>query len=86
MPVYIEKISPAENQADSNCIRIEWLDGRNYWQKTYYDESKKPVKIELWQDNPYTLNRSDANEIARLFPERASLVNDKKQLLERESP
>jgi hypothetical protein len=86
MPAYIEKIPPAKEQADSNCIRMDWLDGRNYWQKTYYDDSKKPVKIVLGQETTFTFNRSDANEIARIFPERANLVSDKKQLLDRESP
>jgi hypothetical protein len=44
------------------------------------------VKIVLGQESTYTFNRSDANEIARIFPERANLVSDKKQLLDRESP
>jgi hypothetical protein len=84
MPVYIEKVSPAKDQTDSNSIRIEWLDGRNYRQQSYYDSSKKTVKIVLNQEITYTLNRTDANDIAKIFPERADLVGDKKQLLDRE--
>jgi hypothetical protein len=86
MPVHIEKMPPAREQTDSNYIRLDWLDGRGYWQETYYDASKKPVKIVLGQETTYTLNRSDANEIAQLFPERVNLVRDKKQLLDRENP
>jgi len=85
-PAYIEKIPGTKEQTDSNCIRMDWLDGRNFWQKIYYDDSKKPVKIVLTQENIYTFNRSDANEIASLFPERAALISGKKQLLDRESP
>jgi hypothetical protein len=84
MPIYIEKLLPAREQTDSNSVRIEWLDGRNYSQQTYYDNSKKPTKIVLTQDGTYNLNRTDANEIATTFPERANLVSDKKQLLDGE--
>jgi hypothetical protein len=83
-PVYVEKMPPAKGQTDSNSVKMEWLDGRNYWQQTYYDDSKKPIKIVLGQESTYTLNRADANEIIRIFPERANLVRDKKQLLDRE--
>jgi hypothetical protein len=83
-PVYIEKSSPLEGQTDNNSIKLEWLDGRNYWQQAYYDDSKNPVKILLTQESTYTLKRTDANEIAAIFPERADIVNGKKQLLDRE--
>jgi hypothetical protein len=60
---------------------MEWLDGRGYWQQTYYDNSKKPTKIVLGQESTYTLSPTDANEIMKIFPERASLVSDKNQVL-----
>jgi hypothetical protein len=81
VPVYIEKSPPAKDRTDSNSIRLEWLDGRNYWQQIYYDSEKKPEKIILGQEATYTLNVSDANEITNLFPERANLVRDKNPLL-----
>lgn len=84
IPAYIEKSPRSKDQTDSNSLRLELLDGRNYSQQTYYDGSKKPAKIVLTQESTYTLNRTDANEIATIFPERASLVNDKNQLLDRE--
>lgn len=84
MPVYIEKSPPAKNRTDSNSVRLEWLDGRNYWQQIYYDSSKKPEKMVLGQEITYTLNVSDANEITKLFPERANLVRDKSPLLNRD--
>ena len=83
MPAYIEKMPPAKGQTDSNSVRMEWLDGRGYWQQTYYDNSKKPTKIVLGQESTYTLSPTDANEIMKIFPERADLVRDKKQLLNR---
>ena len=82
-PIYIEKISATTGQTDGNSIKTEWLDGRNYKEQTYYDDSKKRVKIVLEQESTYTLNRSDANEIIRIFPERANLVRDKNQILDR---
>ncbi|MGD0572683.1 MAG: hypothetical protein ABSB11_06645 [Sedimentisphaerales bacterium] len=84
MPVYIEKSPPAKDRTDSNSLRMEWLDGRNYWQQIYYDSSKKTTKTILGQETTYTLNISDANEITKLFPERANLVRDKSPILNRE--
>jgi hypothetical protein len=82
-PAYVKKTPPAKGQTDSNSVRIEWLDGRGYWQQTYYDGSKKTTKIMLGQESTYTLSPADANEIMRIFPERANLVRDKNQILDR---
>jgi hypothetical protein len=95
IPVYIEKSPPAKDRtdlprgevspkADSNSVKLEWLDGRNYWQQIYYDNSKKPEKTILGQETTYTLNVTDANEITKLFPERTNLVHDKSPLLNRD--
>ncbi len=81
-PMYVEKMAPAAGQADSNAIRVEWLDGRGLWQRIYYDSLKKPVKMVLGWESTYTLNRADANEIAETFPERAYLVRDRDQILD----
>ena len=83
MPAYVEKTPPAKGQTDSNSVRMEWLDGRGYWQQTYYDSSKKATKITLGQESTYTLSPADANEVMRIFPERANLVRDKNQILDR---
>ena len=83
MPAYVEKMPPAKGQTDNNSVRMEWLDGRGYWQQTYYDSSKKTTKILLGQESTYTLSPADANEIMRIFPERADFVRDKKQLIDR---
>jgi hypothetical protein len=82
-PAYIEKMPPAKGQTDSNSVRMEWLDGRGYWQQTYYDTSKKAVKIVLGQKSTYTLSPADANEIIKIFPERADFVRDKNKVLDR---
>jgi hypothetical protein len=82
-PAYVEKMPPAKGETDGYSVRMEWLDGRGYWQQTYYDSSKKEVKITLGQENTYTLSSVDANEIIRIFPERANLVRDKNQILDR---
>ena len=82
-PAYVEKMPPAKGQTDSNSVRMEWLDGRGYWQQTYYDSSKKATKIMLGQESTYTLSPADANEIMKIFPERANLVRDKNQILDR---
>jgi hypothetical protein len=88
-PVYVEKINSGEQQggsasspqAQEDTLRVELLDGRGYWQQIYYDSSKEPIKTVLSQESPYTLNRADANQISKLFPERANLVRDRNRLL-----
>jgi hypothetical protein len=82
IPVYLEKSPPPGDQMYSNSIRLEWLDGHGYWQQNYYKDSKIPIKIVLKQESIYTFNRTDANEIAAIFPEQADLVNGKIQLLD----
>jgi hypothetical protein len=84
VPVYIEKMEPTKEQAADYALRLELLDGRDHWQQIYYDSSKEPTKILVEQENTYTLKRADANEIATTFPERANLVRDRHQLLNRE--
>jgi hypothetical protein len=83
-PVYVEKMAPAGEQADTNAVRMEWLDGRGLWQQIYYDSSNKPVKVVFGRESTYTLNRADANQIAEKFPERAYLIRDRDLLLNRE--
>jgi len=85
-PVYVEKMAPAKGETDSNAVRVEWLDGRGLWQQVYYDGSKKPVRMVIGREDTYMLNRADANEIAETFPERAYLVRDRSQLLDRDGP
>jgi hypothetical protein len=82
-PAYVEKMPPDKGQTDGYSTRMEWLDGRGYWQQTYYNSSKKAAKITLGQESTYTLISTDANEITRIFPERANLVRDKNQVLDR---
>ncbi len=82
-PAYIEKMPPARGQTDGYSVKMEWLDGRGYWQQTYYDSSQKAAKITLGQEYTYTLSSADANEIIKIFPERANFVSDKNQILDR---
>jgi hypothetical protein len=84
MPIYVEKIKLTGQQVDGNSLRVEFLDGHGYWQQIYYDSSKEPVKTVLSQESTYTLNRADANQISKLFPERANLIRDAGRLIDRE--
>jgi hypothetical protein len=80
-PVFVEKM---DQQADSNALRVELLDGRGIWQQIYYDSSKKPIKIIIEQEETYTLRRADSDEIEKMFPERADLIRDRSRLLDHE--
>lgn len=82
----ITPVSIKKNATDNNSVRAELLDGQGHWQQIYYTSEKERSKIVYGQENSYTLQRADANQIMVLFPEQAYLVRDQKQFLEREVP
>ncbi|MBN2021053.1 MAG: hypothetical protein JW749_12620 [Sedimentisphaerales bacterium] len=82
-PVYIEKINPAvKGQSYIWALRLEVLDGRDYWQQVYYDGDGPPAKIIFSQEGTYTFQRATPEQIARAFPEQADLVLNQYRLLE----
>jgi hypothetical protein len=91
-PMLIEKLEPVKKTAQARqdeqpanyALRTEILDGRGHWQKIYYDGNKQMTRVLLGQGNTYTLGRADANEITKMFPERADLVRNQRQLLDRD--
>jgi hypothetical protein len=78
-PLYAEKIEPADDV--NQVINVELLNGRGIRQQIYYDRAKNPIKTVFEQDG--ILTSSTAEEIAKLFPERANLVLNRDQLLNR---
>ncbi|MGA2092162.1 MAG: hypothetical protein ABSH16_01980 [Sedimentisphaerales bacterium] len=78
-PLYAEKAEPAQDA--NQVIKVELLDGRGIRQQIYYDSSKNEIKTVFEQGG--VLTRSTAEEIAKLFPERANLVLNRNQLLNR---
>jgi hypothetical protein len=82
----IVPISIKKEATDNNSVKAELLDGQGNWQQIYYTSSKERSRIIYGQENSYTLQRADANQITVLFPEQAYLVRDQKQFLEREVP
>jgi hypothetical protein len=78
-PLYAEKIEPADD--GNQVINVELLNGHGIRQQIYYDSSKNPIKTVFEQDG--VLTRSTAEEIAKLFPERANLVLNHDKLLNR---
>jgi hypothetical protein len=78
--------SSKREATDNNSLRVELLDGQGNWQQIYYTSEKERSRIVYGQENSYTLQHADPNQIISLFPERAYFIRDQKQLLERESP
>ncbi|MGD0078144.1 MAG: hypothetical protein ABSB91_05920 [Sedimentisphaerales bacterium] len=79
-PLYAEK---AELAQDANqVIKVELLDGRGIRQQIYYDNSKNLIKTVFEQSG--VLTRSTAEEIAKLFPERAYIILGRNRLFESE--
>jgi hypothetical protein len=80
VPLYIERM----NESDGNSIKLEILDGKGYRQRIYYDDTNRPVKVEIEQEERFTLNRATAEEVAKSFPEKAGLVLKRERQPQRE--
>ncbi len=83
-PVRIERMEHIEKGLGINALKLQLLDGHGHWQRIYFDEDNRLVRIVLEQDKTYTLKRSSAKEIMEMFPERAYLIKEQDRLLERE--
>jgi hypothetical protein len=77
-PLYAEKTEPEKD--GNQIINVELLSERAAKQKIYFDKSKNIVKTVF--ANVGVLTPSTAEEIAKLFPERASLVLSQNRLLD----
>jgi hypothetical protein len=68
---------PADEDA-AYVFELELLDGRGFTERIYLDDRKQAYKRLARQDNIYILERTDAESIAREFPEHAEHVLQKK--------
>jgi hypothetical protein len=80
-------IATAEAAKDMNAdedaayvFKLELLDGRGSTERIYLNEQKEAYKRLARQDNIYILERTDAESIAREFPEHAEYVLRKNQM------
>lgn len=79
-PLYAEKVEPAKN--GDMIVKAELLNGHGIRRQLYYDKSKNLIKTAF--ENDTVLTPATAEEIAGQFPERASMVLNSRQLLNRQ--
>jgi len=71
--------TPADKDA-AYIFELELLDGRGFTERIYLNEQKEAYKRLARQDNIYILERTDAESIAREFPEHAEYVLQKNRM------
>jgi len=85
IPTHITEIEAAEDMpVDENAsyvFELELLDGRGFTERIYLNDRKQAYKRLARQDNIYILERTDAESIAREFPEHAEYVLRKNRML-----
>lgn len=66
---------------------MDFLDGRGFSEQVYLDDQRRISRMLLQQENTYILERTDAENILREFPEQGSYILQKKdKILEQGQP
>jgi len=81
-PVLISAL-PGETaeSSDAHAFQLQLLDGRGFSQRLYLNEQMRVSRALLQQEKTYLLERTTAEEVLRLFPERADYILQKNSLL-----
>lgn len=87
-PTLISRIE-TEDAADigekaNYALKLEFLDGRGFYEQLYLDNRKQILKGLLWQESVYTLERTSIENILREFPERADYISQKNKMLKQD--
>lgn len=59
-------------------FKMKFLDGRGFSQQVYLDDQRRISRMLLQQESTYTLERTDAENILREFPEQGSYILQRK--------
>lgn len=78
-PVFVYR---EEDENAAYVFELQLLDGRGFSERLYLDSREQIFKILLRQEGLYTLERTDAENILRQFPERAEYILQKSGTLE----
>jgi len=71
----------SDDQDAAYVFELELLDGRGFTERIYLNDRKQAYKRLARQDNLYILERTDAESIAKEFPEHAEYVLQKNRVL-----
>jgi hypothetical protein len=77
VPALVSRVD-ADRQSSAYVFNVRLLDGRGFSEQVYLDSQKRVSRRLLQQENTYTLERADAEDILREFPERGSYILHRK--------
>jgi hypothetical protein len=84
-PTFISRIEPGDDSAADNeaayILKLEFLDGRDFYQLIYFNDRKQPYKKLLRQENVYVLTSTTIEDIKKEFPERADILPDANKMI-----
>jgi hypothetical protein len=76
-PAALQSQSSETNVAKEETVyvfKVEFLDGRGFSEQVYIDNQRQISRRLLQQESTYTLERTDAENILREFPEQDSYI------------
>jgi len=79
-------ISGIEAEEAAPVLKLQILDGRGFYELLYLDEQNRISKGLLHYDSVYLLERTNAENILREFPEHADLILQKDKMLKQNRP
>lgn len=84
-PTFISRIEPGDDSAADNeaayILKLEFLDGRDFYQLIYFNDRKQPYKKLLRQENVYVLTSTTIEDIKKEFPERADILPEPNKMI-----
>ena len=66
----------------THVLNLQLLDNQGFSEQIYVDSQQRILKVLLQQKSTYTLERTDAEDILRQFPERAEYILQESKMLE----
>jgi hypothetical protein len=84
-PTLVSRIEIADDSAaDSKTayiLKLEFLDGRSFYQQIYFDDQKRSYKKLVRQEDVYILTGTAIEDIKEKFPERADDLPDTNKMI-----
>jgi hypothetical protein len=84
-PTLISRIEvaddPATDDDTSYILKMEFLDGRGFYQLVYFNDKMRPYKKLVRQEDVYIFTSTTIDDIKKIFPERADDLPDTNKMV-----
>jgi len=77
------KQSDDGNTAAAYAVRLDFLDGRDYYEEAYLDSNKKIFKALVQRQEAYVIERSSRDEVLKRFPSWRDYISQMARILQR---